>query len=161
MNPYLSLCLEGEWAEGKSISWGISAVVYCSFSTVSIQAISQKTFGRIHLHTSMFLTQHFSHMISFTCKCSVLSSWHKKYLYFVMYIYLITTCFNLCRSSPVNVHFESKGCSPMRSSSLVGALAVLHSSISQILSSSQQKVGQHMQLGLHTGCSCSGFVAEV
>ena len=148
-------------SEGMSISWGITAIVYCWFSRLSMQAISQKTYGRIHLHTRIFLTQHFSHMISFTCKCSVLSSWHKKYLYFVMYIYLITTCFNLCRSSPVNVHFESKGCSPMRSFSLVGALAVLLFSISQILRSSQQKVGQHIQLGLHTGCSCSGFVAEV
>jgi len=60
-----------------------------------MQAIGQKAFGRIHLHTSMFLTQHFSCMISFTCKHLVLSIWHKKNHYLIIYI-ILSLCFNLC-----------------------------------------------------------------
>jgi hypothetical protein len=48
-----------------------------------------------------------------------------------MYIYLTTMCFNLCRSSSVNVHFENKGCSARRSFSIVGALAVQTEDLSE------------------------------
>jgi len=63
-----------------------------------MQAIGQKALGRIHLYASMFLTQHYYSMISYNYKHLVLSSWHSNHLYFIMYIYLITMCFTLCRS---------------------------------------------------------------
>ena len=45
-------------SEGLSVDWGITAVVYCWFSEVSMQAVGQKALGSIHLHTSMFLNKH-------------------------------------------------------------------------------------------------------
>jgi hypothetical protein len=76
-----------------------------------MQAISKKKVQDLFTY-KLFQTQHFSGMISFTCKHSVLSIWHKRNLYFIMYIYLTTTCFNLCRSSLVNVLLRTKAGQP-------------------------------------------------
>jgi len=70
--------------EGISVSWGITAVEYCWFWTVGMQAIGQKALGRIHLYASMFLTQQYYSVISYNYKHSVLSSWYSNYLYFIM-----------------------------------------------------------------------------
>jgi len=70
-----------------------------------MQAIGQKALDRIHLHTSMFQTQHFYCMIIFNWKHLVLSSWQSNHLY--------------------HVHFEDKDWSASRSFSLVDALVLL------------------------------------
>ena len=77
------MCSVSEWL---SVSWRITAAVYCWISRGSMQAIGQKALGRIHLHTSMFQTQHFYCTIIFNWKHLVLSSWHSNHLYFIVYI---------------------------------------------------------------------------
>ena len=68
-------------SEGLSVIWGITAVVCCWFSRGSMQEIGQKVLGRIHLNTSMFLTEQFYCMIIIHWKHLVLSSWHSNHLY--------------------------------------------------------------------------------
>jgi hypothetical protein len=92
-----------------------------------MQAIGQKAVDRIHLHISMFQTEHFYCMIIFNRKLLVLSIWHSNHLYFI--IYILRTKIG-----------QPAGHVPWWMLSTMDSQKCL------------AKVGQLVQLGLHTGC---------